>query len=335
MARLASEAKMGFYPTPERSLREITQWIEIEGGYGYTQSNSQNRFTFHLLDPCCGNGKALQNVVGYQYKASKWGIELDIERAMEASNNLDTVIQCSIFDARVNPLGSMGLLWLNPPYSTEDRERVEVKFLKHSMKWLVTDGVLIFIVPENILDRRNLDWIGQHFYDIRVLRLHRKDYPQFRQIVLIGKKRDKRAEDSEIVPSLEYPHIEDVEPKSYSVPPTDGPEVFQGGDTVTNEEIQKNYPRLLEEIRRITGFEDGVEAISPLFPLRKGHLVALITAGVLDGKIQTADDDFILVKGFSERVSHTRIEDNKEITRNTYAIGIRVMEKGGRWYDIR
>jgi len=167
------------------------------------------------------------------------------------------------------------------------------------------------------------------------MRLHRKDYPQFKQIVLFGKKKDKRTEDSEITPSLEYPHIEDVEPKRYSVPSTDGPKVFQGGDAVTDEEIQKNYPRLLEEIRRITGCEDGIEAVSPLFPLRKGHLVALITAGVLDGKIQTADGGFILVKGFSERVSHTRIEDNKEITRNTYAVGIRVMEKGGRWYDIR
>ncbi|MEW6418568.1 MAG: DUF6094 domain-containing protein [Nitrospirota bacterium] len=206
MARLAAEAKMGFYPTPERSLQEINRWIEIEGGYRHTQSNGQDGCVFHLLDPCCGNGEALQSVVRYPYKTVTWGIELDIERAMEASNNLDTVIQCSIFDARVNPLGSMGLLWLNPPYSTEDRERVEMKFLKHSMKWLVSDGVLVFIVPENILDERNLNWIGQHFYNITVLRLHRKDYPQFKQVVLFGKKKDKRTEDSEITPSLEYPH---------------------------------------------------------------------------------------------------------------------------------
>jgi hypothetical protein len=254
---------------------------------------------------------------------------------MEASNRLDNVIQCSIFDARVNPLGSIGLLWLNPPYNTEDHERVEMKFLKHSMKWLVTDGVLLFIVPEYILDEKNLSWIGQHFYDIKVMRLHRRDYPQFRQVVLFGKKKCKRTEDSEITNLFEYPHIEDVEPKSYPVPSTEGPKVFQGGDAFTDEEIQKNYPRVIEEISSITCHEDKVEAISPLFPLRKGHLIALITAGVLDGKIQTSDGGFILIKGFSERVSHTRIEDNKEITRNTYAIGIRVMDNGGRWYDIR
>ncbi|MEW6571901.1 MAG: hypothetical protein AB1390_12155 [Nitrospirota bacterium] len=70
-------------------------------------------------------------------------------------------------------------------------------------------------------------------------------------------------------------------------------------------------------------------SLIPVFQLHR-H-----TAGILDGKIQTVDGSFILVKGFSERVSHMRIEDNKEITRNTYAVGIRVMEKGGRWYDIR
>jgi hypothetical protein len=335
MARLASEAKMGFYPTPERSLEEITEWIEIGEGNSRIQMNSEDGAAFHLLDPCCGDGEALQHVVRFTRKTVTWGIELDIERAMEASNILDTVIQCSIFDARINPLGSVGLLWLNPPYSTEDRERVEMKFLRHSMKWLVTDGVLIFIIPETILDERNLNWIGQHFSDITVMRLHREDYPQFRQAVLYGKKREKRVEEPEITPSLSYPHIEDREPRSYSVPPTDGPKVFQGSDAVTDDEIQRNHPRLLEEIRRLTGSEAGVEAVSPLFPLRKGHLVALITAGLLDGKIQTADGGFILVKGFSERVSHTRIEDNKEITRHTYAVGIRVMEQGGRWYDIR
>ena len=67
------------------------------------------------------------------------------------------MILCSIFDARVNPLGSMGLLFLNPPYDTEEGERVEMKFLKHSLKWLCPDGVLIFIVPEHILNPGNTE----------------------------------------------------------------------------------------------------------------------------------------------------------------------------------
>lgn len=329
MARLESEAKMGFYPTPEESLSCIDEWIAVD-----TPDISSDK-EFHYLDPCCGEGNALVKAKRWRSDITTWGIELDAERAMRAAETLDNVTQCSIFDARINPLECMGLLWLNPPYNSEEGERVEMKFLKHSMKWLCPDGVLVFIVPEHIFNERNRQWIGQHFYNMQVLRLHRKDYPQFKQVVLFGKKRDMRVEDGEAMPSPPYPHIEDVNPGVYRVPFTEGPKVFQGSDSVTDEEIEKNRPRLLEEIKRIVGHAEEIKSLSPLLPLRKGHLIALITAGVLDGKIHNPDGSFILVKGFSERIQDTRTEDDKEITRDTYAVGIRVMEQGGRWYDIR
>ena len=72
----------------------------------------------------------------------------------------------------------MGLLWLNPLYNSENGERTEMKFLKHSIKWLCYHGILVFIVPEHILEReKDRVWIGQHFSDITFLRLDRDDYP--------------------------------------------------------------------------------------------------------------------------------------------------------------
>jgi hypothetical protein len=58
---------------------------------------------------------------------------------------------------------------------------------------------------------------------------------------------------------------------------------------------------------------------------------------MLDGKVETPDGGFILVKGFSDRVvtTWTDEEAGKEITKSTYSVGIRVMEEGGKWYDIR
>lgn len=326
MARLGSVAKMGYYPTPEKSHEYIRQWIE--------NKDHRTKSEFHYLDPCCGEGRALERLARQRgYNTTTWGIELDTERAMLATNNIDRVIQCSIFDARVNPLGSVGLLFLNPPYDTEEGERVEMKFLKHSLKWLRPDGILVFIIPEHIVTP-NAEWISEHFYDIAIVRLHKNDYPQFKQVALFAKKRPLRVEEGKLTPLPPYQHIEDVEPRIYHVPPTEGPLVFQGSASVTDEEIEKHRPHLVKKIKEIVSDNEEIKTLSPLLPLRKGHLVVLIAAGMLDGKIENPDGGFIVVKGFSERVSHTRIEDHKEITRDTYTIGIRVMEQDGEWYDI-
>lgn len=332
---------MGYYPTPDISLNCIEKLIKID----FKCKEKQ----FHFLDPCCGGGEALRQIAywanydsydhtsNYDNDVITWGIELDIDRANSAVDNLDNVIQCSIFDARVNPLGSIGLLWLNPPYSIDEGERVEMKFLKHSIKWLCPGGVMVFIIPEHVLSKEdNRNWIGQHFRKILIARLHRDDYPVFKQVVLFGIKRESRVEEGELIPRPPYlEYIEDIKIRPFIVAPTEGPKVFQGSDAVTDEDIEKNRPKLIEEINKIIGEQKDISNLRPLFPLRKGHLVSLITAGVLDGRIETPGGGFIVIKGFSERVKDTQIEDDLEITRDTYSVGIRVIEEGGKWYDIR
>ena len=322
MARLESNKKMGYYPTPEKTLYHIRQWID--GGSK----------TGHYLDPCCGEGRALDYISTFLVKT--WGVELDIERAYKSSECLQKVIQCSIFDAHISSK-SMGLLWLNPPYDNHlDGERVEMKFLKHSIKWLCDDGILVFIVPEHVLEKSAYrQWIGEHFYDVEVMRIHREDYPRFKQAVLLGRKRIKR-EEGKVLQKPTYRHIEEVEiVRTYTVPDTVEPEVFRSSEAVTDEEIGGNRSNVISIIKDLAGHEDKGE-IRPLFPLKKGHLVSLITAGYLDGKVYNPDGSFIVVKGYSDRIRKTQEEDDKHITTHTYSTGIRVIDPNqGGWYDIR
>ncbi|MFN3480534.1 MAG: DUF6094 domain-containing protein [Thermodesulfovibrionales bacterium] len=325
MARLESEGKMGFYPTPKKSLGYIKYFLLF-----YASDCTKN---IHLLDPCCGEGEALDFFICPM--GVRWGIELDPVRAEKASKTLDHVIQCSIFDARVNPLGRMGLLWLNPPYSSDEGERTEMKFLKHAIKWLATDGVLVFIVPEVIFEKEsNRRWISEHFKDIRVFRLSVEDYPRFKQVVLFGVKRSERVEDPEEVFSPPpYQHIEVSNISPYIVPVTDGPTIFQAGDGVTEEDVRKNRENVLKKLKEI-GFLQDTESLTirPIFPLRKGHLVSLITCGVINGKVEIGDN-FLVIKGFSDRVETVRETDKEKIITNTYRVGIRVMGPDG-WYDV-
>jgi Uncharacterised methyltransferase family (DUF6094) len=334
MARLESDAKLGFYPTPDLSLRQIGKHISFpEEG------------ECHLLDPCCGEGAALKYIdPGYESKS--WGIELDPERAVIGSGKLGRCLCASMYETRINPLGCMGLLWLNPPYSTENKgERAEVKFLRHAVKWLTKDGLLVYIVPEHLFYDDNLRmWMSQSFKDIRVFRLHRDDYPRFRQAVLFGVKREKPVPQKASFAKPPYQHIEDIGGFSCTMPATTGPTVFQSNVGISDDDIAAYRPQLMGHLKELFPEEIKVNRLSPLFPLRKGHLVALIIGGLLDGPVETGKGSPIIIKGFSERIKSERTETEevgdktkeKLIVTDTYSVGIRVLDTAeAKWYDIK
>ena len=265
-----------------------------------------------------------------------YDVELDAQRAIEAREKLLFAVQGSILDERINPLGSVGLLYLNPPYDWDDGERLEMKFLKHAHKWLCTDGVLVFLVPELIfLYEKHRSWIGQHFYDIRIVRVTKADYPAFKQVVLFGKKRKERHETGtvDVTAVSSYRGCRgvilcgpaDERPRCV---PGDGYRHRRGGSGP----LAQRRPGDREHLHAQC---DTTTQLSPLLPLRKGHLTSLLTAGILDGKVETVDGPMIL-KGFSDRAKSTYYEDDKEITHDTFSVGIRVIEpRKGVWYDIK
>lgn len=331
MARLASQQKMGFYPTPEKTLEAIKGCLYGKDNYGKKR--------IHLLDPCCGEGRALLEVFLHIGRGIKsWGMELDVERAAKASQVLSETVQGSIFNVKIEPDGAFGLLWLNPPYdSAGNGEREEMLFLKHSVKWLSRDGILVLIVPEHILENeKHRIWIASYFKDCTVFRIVQDEFPLFKQVVLFGSKKAIRSDSGDPIPAPPYPYMDEVKKlHGYRVPVTDGPSLFEGDVIISDEEIKG----LREEVRgRIEVFfkdKRVSKTLSPMFPLRKGHLVSLITAGFLNGRVLKPDGGFILMKGYSERQESIRVEDDREITTSTYRVGIRVIDPdAGRWYDI-
>lgn len=320
MARLEAQAKMGYYPTPTDSLWQLAEKISISPGAV-------------LLDPCCGEGDAL-NCIAYNGKT--YGIELDTERAIKASDKLGSVLCGSIYETIVRPLECFSLLYLNPPYDWEDGERAEFRFLKHSHKWLMKGGVLVYMVPEHILALEKISrFIGRNYANIRVFRFTREDYPAFRQVALFGIKREERIEGGSPLPP--YPHIEDTDGIIYEVPSGIIPQVFEL-EGIRPEDIESYKSTAIKNLLETVGMtqrEDNI--LSPLFPLRKGHLVSLLMSGVLNGELEEGKKKLVF-KCFTERHKTTRtVEDGgemKEITNDSYISGIRVIERG-RWYDVR
>ena len=98
--RLAAQAKGGFYPTPPRVTDLIAELIQPPAGY------ARNDETLRLLDPCCGEGEALEGLAE-STEASRtplevetFGVELHSERAEEAKYRLDHVLGTDLFATR-------------------------------------------------------------------------------------------------------------------------------------------------------------------------------------------------------------------------------------------
>ncbi len=108
MTRLASTAKAGFYPTPDRVIERIARSVHPAESGG------------KLLDPCCGKGVAAQHL-GQAWNLGTHGIEIDAERALEASERLHRVLHLDYASARA-PHHAFQVLFLNPPYDFAEGE---------------------------------------------------------------------------------------------------------------------------------------------------------------------------------------------------------------------
>lgn len=337
MARLASQAKMGYYPTPKRSLDLISRWLHVA-----EPLSPQDRV--QMLDPCCGEGDALHTIAALPWPMPRtYGVELDTERAARAANCLDEVVQGSIADVRIDPPGAFGLLWLNPPYEQGPRgERMEFAFLRRATLWLAPGGVLVWIVPESVArDQRHAAWLWRHYERIEACRLAAVDYPAFRQVVVVAVRRDRppTREDLDAVrrwreadwSSLDERHPEDP----YIIPVTSGPRQFEMPCAVSPEAIKDDRAGLRRTLGTLLGWDRGpATSVSPLLPLRTGHLVSLLTAGYLDGRVANGT---LVIKGYARRRQTVRIDEErgKAITTDTYAVGIRVLDlEDRRWYDL-
>lgn len=68
MARIASQAKMGYYPTPPPVVEHIKSALSLS-----------SLGPFRFLDTCCGEGEALRLLAaGFGPAVETYGVELDV-----------------------------------------------------------------------------------------------------------------------------------------------------------------------------------------------------------------------------------------------------------------
>jgi SAM-dependent methyltransferase len=290
--RLEGQAKAGFYPTPPEVARLIGTCLE---------RNPQAV----ILDPCCGEGVALEEV-GYYVGAFTHGIELEALRANQASSRLNHVLHGDSLKAKAR--GTYSALYMNPPYDTAEGERLELRFLWHWQRALLPGGTLVYIVPEVYLPHYAAT-LTAHYEDVTVWRFPGEHYRAFKQVVVFGKKRAVPAQGASplnVRGELERACVR------YPLPtPKETPELYLTGQD----------PERLEREARESGAWGrawdaltpvDTQAFRPLLPLRKGHIALMMASGLLNNTVIEGKGRRLLVRGrVSKVVSTFEEEDDK------------------------
>lgn len=298
MSRLQSQAVAGFFATPPRVVTAVARLLAAERG------GAKRRI--RLLDPCCGEGRALATVAA-ALGAESYGVELEEGRAEASRTRLDRVLCTSAFTVRLAGGGWSGL-WLNPPYDQDqDHGRLEHGFLVTLSRALCPGGVLLYLIPQHRL-AVSARYLAAHYRNHTCYRFPDPEFAAFRQVVLLATKREQAVPDPEAQTRIEtwattaLPILPDAPTDGvpYQAPALPAAAPLFGALNFAPDEAAKEARRVgVWTQARLTEQLWPAEAppLQPLMPLRQGHLALLIAAGMLDNVVLRDRDRTLLIKG--------------------------------------
>lgn len=333
MARLESQAKAGFYPTPDAVCDLLTQKLDIEEGA-------------RLLDPCCGKGITLNRLGSC---GIKYGIELDHQRAQEARGRLFQVLWAdALMEVRIS-LAAFNLLYLNPPYdhaiaAMNKEKRLEEQFLKRYLGFLKNSGYLVLVIPYYVL-KYCAKPLSRYFRDVEVYTFPDDEFEVFKQCVVIGQKRSlalqEKAEEIELyLTAFADMHADEFVAAAHSlsgmpvikIPAADGP-------LRTFSTIRIDPQEVIPAIRKVDILSGALRdltpkpknEIRPLNPLENGHLALMLAGGYMNGSV-IKNGKQLVIKGLvtkSEKVIKTSEDDSgggSITTRDQYNPTVKVID---------
>lgn len=176
--------KNGYFPTDEPTLERVLKALTPGPG------------RLSILDPCAGEGVAIAEVAHAlgRTETRSYAVEYDAERAAHASTLVDRCIQGDLMDTLISH--EFGLLWLNPPYGDlvrgqpgselfKGRARLEKLFYHRAVPLLMHGGILVYIIPDHVLDAELVGWLTRSFTSLRIYRAVEQ---QFHQVVIFGER---------------------------------------------------------------------------------------------------------------------------------------------------
>jgi hypothetical protein len=180
---------------------------------------------------------------------------------------------------------------------------MEAVFLEHAYRWLAMEGVLVLVIPfERLHDCVGI--LSSHFASLAVFRMTDPDSVKYRQIAVLGLRRDVRGAAVEnnkrqllsvglYGSLLGLPELQPGACPPYSVPPSGEAELsYRGLPYDLLEDLLPQSGAWKQAAPLLMPHED-VATGRPITPLHGGHVGLLCTAGLLNGVFGQGDDRHI------------------------------------------
>jgi len=297
MARLASETKMGFYPTELLSIQKV-----IDKTISFPQDKE-----FFALDCCAGEGDAIE-MLGAEYNCKTFAVELDKNRAMKCESKvINQVLNADALSGVRKSNTWVGLNFLNPPYDrSASGSRLEIDFIERWGLTTTIGGVMLLVINPSSADEgmaKALRIQGYRpmfsFYDPD--NADYKNYGQF-FVVLQRQMPNFRASIERFMGLFKNPvniniseDIEKITIRSGSVPM-----MFKEID-IPRWKIEKNLSKsklkksFFNELRTSNLMTTSIE--NP----NEGQSAILIASGALNKELTLENGDKVILKGTSNK----------------------------------
>lgn len=220
--RLAAQMRGGYYPAHEKAVALAATFLRPPADQPFT-----------ILDPCTGQGGAIQqlgHLLGCAEPAT-YAIELDDSRSEVLRSTLPdghVLAPASFFGCRAS-LNSFSFIWLNPPFDHGyGGHRLEGQFLRSATDWLMAGGVMALVCPEDVIgaysDAR--DHFATYYQHCRVVPFPEAHRP-FQEVIVFAQKRPRLdAKSASVGASRSWDAVQAPEGFVYPIPPGAGPRYF-------------------------------------------------------------------------------------------------------------
>lgn len=182
---LANDMKMGAYYT------DIEHCNRIGNLFAFPEEE------VCVVEPSIGDAEAVLAVTG---KATRpnikiFGVELNpiTCEKLEAEKKVDFLLNADFLNGIKVSHNSFSFCFANPPYGVaqDEKKRLETLFVEKLGNYIAVNGILALVIPYYVLtDEGFLKTFFKWFQPVAEFRFDDEIYQQFKQIVVIGMKRE-------------------------------------------------------------------------------------------------------------------------------------------------